>query len=315
MSNTFKIFDAHAHVIYGINGIKKGHKTATAKYGRIVWKGEKIAFLPPYFYDTRFSAKTLLETMDFAGVEKAVLLQNPVIGILNDEIQQAIKKYPNRFAGTIQVDPVKSDACKIIRRYASEKQNTLKLEISEEWGWAGNYPGFSLVGKEMMAVWETVAELGLRVIIDPGDIFNKGYQVENIRLIAEQFPKTKILIEHLGFFRESIRFNAKALERRQQMLHLGKEFENVYFGFSSAAAFLNDDYPCSSALLLLQEAIKIMGVDKILWGSDIPSTFKKYTYQQLIDVIAVHASFLSASGKQQILHDNAESFFWSQQKL
>jgi predicted TIM-barrel fold metal-dependent hydrolase len=315
MYEPLKIIDAHAHILPKIDGIKRGEKTSSAKFGRIKWKNEELTFLPPYFKDTLFSADMLVETMNFAGVSKAVLLQNPVLGIINEEIRKAIEQYPEHFVGTVQVDPLQPDACKIIQEYASEKQNTLKLEISEEWGWSGTYDGFSLTGTEMMKIWETVAKNEMRVIIDPGDIFNKGYQVENIRLIAEQFPKTKILIEHLGFFRESIRFDAKALERRQQMLNLGKEFENVYFGFSSAAAFLNDDYPCSSALLLLQEAIKIMGVDKILWGSDIPSTFKKYTYQQLIDVIAVHASFLSASGKQQILHDNAESFFWSQQKL
>ncbi|WP_372653378.1 amidohydrolase family protein [Draconibacterium sp.] len=307
MNKSFEIFDAHAHIIYGINGIKRGQKTATAKYGRILWKNEEINFLPPFFHDTQFTAETLIETMDFCGVSKAVLLQNPVIGILNDEIHLAIEKYPDRFIGTIQVDPMKKDACNIIQKYASEKQNTLKLEISEEWGWSGNYPGFSLVGEEMIAVWETVEKLGLRVILDTGDIFNKGYQVENIRFIAERFTETKMLIEHLGFYRNGLDENAK--DRRNEMLQLGKDMENVYFGFSSTAAFVNDDYPCSKALGLLQQAIEIVGAKKILWGSDIPSTMKKYTYQQLIDVVVKHAGFLSEKDKDAILNDNAETFF------
>lgn len=94
------------------------------------------------------------------------------------------------------------------------------------------------------------------------------------------------------------------------MLHLGAACNNVYFGFSSTAAFLNDDYPCVRTIELLQEAIEIMGVHKILWGSDIPSTFKKYTYQQLIDVIKEHADFLSDSQKEMILYKNAELFFF-----
>lgn len=308
MTETFKIFDAHAHVIDCIDGIKRGHKTASAKYGRILWKGEEIPFLSPFFYDTRFSVKALIETMDFTGVSKAVLLQNPVIGIINDEIQQAIENYPDRFFGTIQVDPMKNNACEIIRKYASEKQNTLKLEISEEWGWSGNYPGFSLAGPEMMTIWETIAKLGLRVIIDTGDIFNNGYQIENIRFVAERFPDTKILIEHLAFYRNGIDEQAKL--RRIEMLQLGKDFGNVYFGFSSTAAFIIDDYPCKKTLGLLREAVTMMGAGKILWGSDIPSTFKKYTYRQMIDVIAIHASFLTESEKKAILFENAESFFF-----
>ena len=307
MKESFKIFDAHAHIIYGINGIKRGQKTATAKYGRILWKNKEINFLPPFFHDTRFTAETLIETMDFYGVSKAVLLQNPVIGILNDEIQQAIEKYPERFYGTVQVDPMKKDACDVIQKYASEKQNTLKLEISEEWGWSGNYPGFSLVGEEMMAVWETVAKLDLRVIIDSGDIFNNGYQVENLRSIAERFPETKMLMEHLGFYRNGLDKGAK--DRRNEMLQLGKDLGNVYFGFSSTAAFINEDYPCPKALDLLQQAVEIVGAKKILWGSDIPSTLKKYTYQQLIDVVAEHAVFLSEKEKQCVLHDNGLYFF------
>ncbi len=159
MNKSFEIFDAHAHIIYGINGIKRGQKTATAKYGRILWNNKEINFLPPFFYDTQFTSETLIENMDFCGESKTVLLQNPVIGILNNEIQQAIEKYLERFFGTIQVDPLKKDASDVIQKYASEKQNTLKLEIGEEWGWSGNYPDFSLLAKEMMSVWETVANI------------------------------------------------------------------------------------------------------------------------------------------------------------
>lgn len=307
MREQIPIFDAHAHILSGISGIKRGVKTTAAKYGRIQHGNEQLTFLPPYFIDTAFTADTLVEMMDFAGVSKAVLLQNPVIGIINDEIRQAIEKFPDKFLGTIQVDPMGIEAIDLIRKYASEKQNTLKLEISEEWGWSGNYPGFSLVGKEMMTIWETAAKLDLRVIIDTGDIFNNGYQVENIRFVAERFPDTKILIEHLAFFRNGIGERARA--RRHEMLLLAKEFESIYLGFSSTAAFINDDYPCFKALELLKEAVDLVGSRKILWGSDIPSTFKRYSYRQLVDVILKHAVFLSDAEKQSILYDNALGFF------
>ncbi|WP_372776682.1 amidohydrolase [Mangrovibacterium sp.] len=303
------VFDAHAHILNGIDGVKRGVKTTTAKYGRIQYGKEQLQFLPPYFRDTIFTPDMLVETMDFAGVTKAVLLQNPVIGIMNDEIREAIDRFPDRFLGTIQVDPMRTNATEVIRQYASEKQNSLKLEISEEWGWSGNYAGFSLVGNEMMGIWETVAKLGLRTIIDSGDIFNNGYQIENIRFIAERFPETKILIEHLAFFRTGIDEKAKA--RRNEMLSLAKDFENIYLGFSSTAAFLNDDYPCTRALDLLKEAVDLVGSHKILWGSDIPSTLKKYTYQQMIDVIAIHANFLSDAEKEAILFRNASEVFFS----
>ena len=310
MSKRIPIIDAHAHILNGINGIKRGKKTTTAKYGRIQYGNEQLTFLPAFFRETAFTADTLVEMMNFSGISKAVLLQNPVIGIINNEIQQAIEKLPDRFCGTIQVDPMQNSAVGIIRKYASEKQNTLKLEISEEWGWSGTYPGFSLIDKKMMRIWETVAGLGLNVIVDTGDIFNNGYQYENLRYIARNFPDTKLLIEHLGFFRENIRTNNKAVSRRIEMLLLAKDFKNVFLGFSSTAAFINDEYPCYRALELLKESVEFVGSHKILWGSDIPSTFKNYTYQQLIDVIVKHAFFLSETEKRQILYENAKNFFF-----
>lgn len=307
-----EIFDAHAHIFSSVDGEKRGIKTSSAKYGRIKYGNDELVFLPPTFKELLFDADMLVESMDFAGVSKAVLLQNPVIGIINNEIQQAIKKYPNRFVGTIQVDPLNSSACDLISNYASEKQNILKLEISEEWGWSGKYPGFSLTGREMMKIWETIARLNLRVIIDTGDMFNNGYQIDNIRNIANQFPKTKILIEHLGFLKAQYQKNEMALKRRNELLNLGKEHKNIFFGFSSTASFLDDEYPCVESLNCLKNAVDLMGADKILWGSDIPSTLKKYTYRQMIDVITKHAFFLTQSEKQQILFSNAYSFFWTE---
>lgn len=305
-----QIIDAHVHLIPQIDGIKRGVKTSGAKFGKISWKDEEIVFLPPYFKDTVFPPESLVEIMNQHGVSKAVLLQNPVLGIINNDIKNAIARYPDRFAGTIQVDPMKKDASELIKNYASIKQHTLKLEISEEWGWSGNYPGFSLLGKEMLQIWKTVSDLKLNVIIDTGDIYNNGYQIDNIKNLAQTYPETKILIEHLGFFRESIRENIDALQRRTKMLSLATNFNNVYLGFSSVAAFIDDDYPCCRAIELLKEAVEIAGSFKILWGSDIPSTFKKYTYQQMIDVVSKHSTFLSEDEKHQILYQNANDFFF-----
>jgi predicted TIM-barrel fold metal-dependent hydrolase len=305
-----QIIDAHAHIIPAINGIKRGVETTAAKYGRIKWNNEEIVFLPPYFKDTTFTLDMLLETMDANGVSKAVLLQNPVLGIINDHIKGAIDLYPDRFAGTIQVDPMDENAISIIKHFASSRQNTIKLEISEEWGWSGNYLDFSLVGKQMMQIWEIVSDQGLNVIIDTGDIFNNGYQIENIKYIAQKFPDTKIVLEHLGFYREVIKDNNEAIKRRIEMLSAAKYFENVFLGFSSTAAFINDEYPCIRTVELLREAVDLVGASKILWGSDIPSTFKKYTYQQMIDVVDKHAAFLSETEKDRILFQNAQHIFF-----
>lgn len=306
-----QVIDAHAHIFNRINGIKQGDKTSPAPHGRFLWRGEEHIFLPPHFRETAFTADSLIKMMDFSGVSKAVLLQNPVIGSINEEIREAVRKYPSRLAGTLQVDPMSETACGEIEMFMAPGIKTLKLEISEAWGWAGNHPGFSLRSKPVLKIWELLARLGMNVIIDTGDIDNAGYQVENIAWLSGRFPEVKILIEHLAFFRERFRENPPALARRDEMLDLARQFKNVYLGFSSTAAFINDDYPCPQALQLLKEAVELVGSKKILWGSDIPSTLKKYTYRQLVDVVAVHAAFLSSEEKENILWLNADLLFFS----
>src|SRR4051812_24954493 len=96
---------------------------------------------PPGCPDGCFPVKRLLALMDSEGVDGAVIVQNPVIGIINEEVRAAIEAHPERFAGVIQVDPGAAGAEQTIRNFVSPRQRTLKLEMSEEWGWNGVHPG------------------------------------------------------------------------------------------------------------------------------------------------------------------------------
>jgi hypothetical protein len=69
-------------------------------------------------------------------------------------------------------------------------------------------------------------------------------------------------------------------------------------------------YPCRRAIELLQEAVELVSSRKILWGTDIPLTLRRYTYRQMIDVVRTEASFLSDRDRRQILGENAAHVFF-----
>ncbi|MEM6765087.1 MAG: amidohydrolase family protein [Bacteroidota bacterium] len=303
------IIDAHAHIFQTIHGERQGLPTKSLASGMVGVGEGSFQFLPTSYQETSFPVEALVEAMDEVGVHKAVLLQNPVIGIINEEVKQAIKKFPGRFKGTIQVDPMDVNATEVISSFASENQNTIKLEISEGWGWSGKHKGLSLTGDELMKIWEAANELGLRVIIDPGDILENGYQVANIQKIASSFPGVKILVAHLGYMTAQHLNNPKAVEIRKNMLRLARECKNVFFGLSATAALLDEVYPCPLSISLFREAIDIMGANKLLWGTDIPTTFKKCSYQQMIDLVRIESTFLSPLEKEKIIGLNALTFF------
>ena len=67
----------------------------------------------------------------------------------------------------------------------------------------------------------------------------------------------------------------------------------------------DEDYPYPGACKFIHKAVELVGVDKLLWGSDIPGLLTVATYSQLLDYISKHCEFLSESDKAKILGENA----------
>lgn len=304
-----KIIDAHAHTFNDIKGERRGKKIKSLGNGKIQLGEEIQQILPESFATNSFSVYDLIRIMDENEVEHAVLLQNPVFGLINDEIEIALEQFPNRFRGTIQVDPYTDDACKVIEHYASVLQNTVKFELSEGWGWSGKYPKLSIVDDSFLKLWERIAQLKLNVIIDPGEIDNNGYQLENIEKIAREFPEINILIEHFGYLTEEKSKATEFLDRWKSMIKLGKICKNVSFGISAFPTLMKEKYPFSLLCSLLQEVIDIISADKLLWGSDIPTTLGQYSYQQLKNLIIRHCPHIDDLAKSKIMGINAYKFF------
>lgn len=304
------IIDAHAHIFSTINGQNRYGPTTSGFWGMVGTGLGPKQMLPPYFKDSSFPVEALIGMMDRDGVDKAILLQNPTFGIINDEIRDAIVRYPDRFIGTVQVDPMKSgEAADILEKYGSVKQKILKLEMSDTWGWPGIYPGLKFDSAPVVKILESAYAKGFHVIVDPGPIGNTGYQVEVIEKYATRFPEMNFLIEHLGYLCKDDLGNQAMLERHLQCLKLATH-KNVFLGFSATGILLEDEYPCSRSLALLKETVDLVSPGKILWGSDIPTTLNMYTYRQMIDVVR-NAPFLSDHDKKLILGGNALRIFWS----
>jgi predicted TIM-barrel fold metal-dependent hydrolase len=107
--DSFEIIDCHAHIFSHVHA----------------------GLVPESLGGDTFSAQQLVSLMEAEGVSKAVLLQNPAIGTVNDDIAAAIEACPGRFVGVIQVDPRAPDALQQKRRYASHaRHRTLKFEMS-----------------------------------------------------------------------------------------------------------------------------------------------------------------------------------------
>ena len=296
------IVDIHIHIFNQINGRNSDGFTSSLPYGKVKTSTGEMQFMPPYSRETSFPVDVIVEMMNFAGISKAVLLQNPVIGIVNNEVSDAISKHTDRFIGCIQVDPLDEQAVEDIKKYSSNpKHNILKFEMSDGWGWSGIHKGLKLNDDCFTPIWEIASERNLPIILDPGRPNNPGYQVEIINWLTSKYSNLTFILEHMGAMNKE---NLHMKNRWTEMVQLGKK-KNIFLGMAAMGAGLREDFPCPQALAMLKEGIEMVGIEKVLWGSDIPGTLSSYTYSQMLDVVVTYADFLSERDKDLILGENA----------
>lgn len=300
-----KAVDIHAHIFSRVKGYNNKGTVVSDNWGRVINAGKTVPFMPPLSDHTSFGVENLLEMMKRSDVEKAVLLQNPTIGCINEEIMDAVERYPDVFAGVIQVDPFEAGAVRQLEELADTGRfRALKLEMSDDWGWLAVHPCTMFNYEAIYPLIRAAAAKGLHIIIDTGATKGTAYLPEQFKNMVLEFVETYFIFEHMGYLTPG-----GDRDKHRQLLKLGI-LDNVRFGISAMGQLLAEEYPCPTAVSNLREAYEILGADKLLWGSDCPTTLNRYTYQQMKDMVELHAMFLTEEDKRKILYDNGNKLFF-----
>ena len=99
------LIDAHTHIFPQVRGLVAAGPTRSLGYGRITIGDQEQQLFPPYGEKTCFTPEMLLTNMDWAGVERAVLLQGTFYGPCNAYVLEALERYPDRLIGAAYLDP------------------------------------------------------------------------------------------------------------------------------------------------------------------------------------------------------------------
>ena len=300
------IIDAHAHVLSEVKGQTGRGLTRSLAYGKVQWGDQVIRLLPPTSLTTSFPPEVLLENMDWAGVDKAVLLQAPFYGEANEYVWKAVKKWPDRFIGTTYLDPRARDAKEVFRRVTDDFGfGIIKFEMSETTGLVSLYPDLRIDEASIAWVWEEAEHRGLVVTLDLGAIGSKSYQTQAVNRVIDRHPNLKIVIAHLA--QPPIRSTSdKQLDQLWQEQVLLARHPNVWFDLSALPAYSDtEDYPYPTAREYVRRAVELIGAEKIMWGADAPGLLSHATYPQLLSFIARHCDFLSNDDLEKVLGGNA----------
>ena len=292
------IIDAHSHLWLRQDTTWNGLAIRTTQNGRSLFLGEEVQMLPPFMTDGRNTAEVFLSNMDYAQVAAAVVVQEFIDGLQNDYLKKVGSQYPERFFVFGMADYLRDD-------FFEQAQRLLTVE-----GFSGlAIPGHRLLGRplnspEMMRMFRLMEQLGalLSITLADGD-----RQVGELSEVVSECPRLKIAIGHLGMANPP---QSPCWENNswREQIKLARN-ENVMIESGGITWLYNSEfYPFPSAVRAIREAAGLVGMHKLMWGSDYPRTITAITYRMSYDFI-LKTSELSDDDKRLFLGENAHRFY------
>ena len=304
------LVDAHNHIFPRIHGLNASGLTRGLGYGRAMIGADEVQVTPPFGEGLAYTPETLLANMDWAGVDRAVLLQGPFYGECNRYVQDALQRYPDRLVGAAYFDPWMADSRRTFEEILGKGEleapfRAVKMECSVPTGLCGIHPQARLDAPDLAWLWPELERRGLILVLDMGGIGSRSYQTAAVRAIAEGHTRLKVVIAHLGQPNPSAEADIGLWQQWKEQIDLGL-LPNVWFDCASLIAYVHEEgYPFASAERYLRLAIERIGARKVMWGSDQPGTLVHATYRQYVTLAKLHTRFLSPEDQALVLGENA----------
>jgi predicted TIM-barrel fold metal-dependent hydrolase len=261
--------------------------------GRSLFMGEVRQMLPPYMTDGRNSAEIFLSNMDYAQVAASVITQEYIDGNQNDYLMEVQQTYPDRFLCCGMVDLRKPGFYREAEQLIGKGFRAIKIPAQRLITDNGR---IWLTGDEMMQLFHLMQEKGIILSIDLAD---GATQVAEMEEIIAACPSLKIAIGHFGMVTR---------DGWQEQIRLAR-YDQVMIESGGITWLFNDEfYPFAGAVRAIREAISLVGIDKLMWGSDYPRTMVAITYRMSYDFI-VRSSLLTDTEKALFLGLNAQKFY------
>lgn len=291
------IIDAHSHLWLKQDTSWNGKVIRSLKNGRSIFLDEEVQMIPPFIIDGRNTAEVFLSNMDYAQVQAAVVVQEFIDGLQNDYLKEVSTKYPDRFFCFGMADYLHPGFYEEAQRLIKDGFRGLAIP-------AHRLLGQPLNGQEMMDMFRMMEQNGimLSITLDDGD-----KQVDELREVIEECPQLKVAIGHLCMANPPV---TPPWENHswQEQVKLAR-YENVMIESGGITWLYNSEfYPYPSAIRAIREAASLVGMDKLMWGSDYPRTITAITYRMSYDFV-VKSTELSDDEKHLFLGENARRFY------
>lgn len=291
---------------WDFDSLKEGQFRA-AGFGRFEWtvnnKDYVKQYMPPSVTNMDYSASALVAEMDYAGVDVAMLHRTPYLGIGNDFIADCCRQFPGRLQGLVHTEEwlIRPEIDKSISKldHAINTQGLHGIQFlpdhltlygqSEDW-----------CDEEFTPYWDAVSTLGVPLFITPSysSLQAKGAPVDGIvgqlQMIEgwmERYPDMTVVLTHGLSWRLFIEGNTLNIP---DAIYDAIPSNPRFYLQLLFAIFLGGiwDYPMIEIRPTVEKIVEKIGVERLLWGTDIPMVMRFYTYKQNLNHMRICSDFL-----------------------
>jgi predicted TIM-barrel fold metal-dependent hydrolase len=291
------MFDTHAHIM-------------SADPVRYPPSAEgRSSTTPPY------PVEQLLVDMHSSGVTHACAVQRyHYYFVDNSYVLDASRPHPQSLCPVVMLDGLDTKAPAQLRAIAKRRQlGALRLATLHH----TRYDTAWLNGPSALRLWQEAAKLGLPVVVI-GYLRHLPYNLPALGLIAELFPETPIVIDHLGMPHGPLQFLATISEGRPlpfpgppdyaipPALEALRIHRNVHYKLTG----INLEYLEAmnvDAAQFMRRFVDRFGAEQILCGTDIGQT--PGPYARIVGQIRSSLALLDEADRETVLFRTAQRIF------
>ena len=276
------IIDAHSHLWLKQDTTVDGKRILSLKNGRSIFMDEEVQMLPPFMIDGQNTAEVFLSNMNYAQVGAAVVVQEVIDGCQNAYLTKVQQQYPDRFF------------CMGMAWNTDEAQAVIDAGLK---GIA--FPGHR-IHESLLTLMPVFKLMESKEMVLSMCLADDEEQIGQMAEVIQECPDLKVAIGHFGM--------PSTASFRSQVL-LARQGQNVMVESGGITWLYNSEfYPFPTAIRRIREAADLVGMERLMWGSDYPRTITAISYRMSYDFVE-KSSELTDSEKAMFLGGNAKSFY------
>ena len=237
----------------------------------------------PFLRDGVNSAETFLANMNYAQVGAAVIVQEVIDGNQDAYLRSVQARWPDKFFCCALKDIDRDDLTSVPEGFRGVAV-------------PGHRASRPLTDPEVMDFFKMLESGGLLLSMCLAD---DAFQIGQMEEVRQECPGLKVAVGHFGM--------VTGAHWREQILLARHPNVSVEAG-GITWLFNSEFYPYPGAVRAIREAADMVGVGKLMWGSDYPRTICAITYRMSYDFI-LKSTLLSDSEKAAFLGGNAREFY------